>query len=75
MLRRIFVPILLWLALWVPLHAAVDLVTLPSREGTQFTIYNSEDITMVREHRLLTVKEGVDKIQIICTVTPLSSKR
>jgi hypothetical protein len=63
MLRRIFVPILLWLALWVPLHAAVDLVTLPSREGTQFTIYNSEDITMVREHRLLTVKEGVNKIQ------------
>jgi hypothetical protein len=43
--------------------AAVDLVTLPSREGTQLTIYNSEDITMVREHRLLTVKEGVNRIQ------------
>ena len=27
------------------------------------TIYNSEDITMVREHRLLTVKEGVNRIQ------------
>ena len=34
---------------------AVDLVTLPRREGVQLTIYNSEDITMVREHRLLTV--------------------
>ncbi|MGA2032337.1 MAG: hypothetical protein ABSG68_08790 [Thermoguttaceae bacterium] len=44
-------------------RAAVDLVTLPSREGTQLTIYNSEDITMVREHRLLTVKEGVNCIQ------------
>ena len=44
-------------------QAAVDLVTLPSREGTQLTIYNSEDITMVREHRLLTVKEGVNRIQ------------
>src|ERR1035437_6598054 len=43
--------------------AAVDLVTLPTREGTQLTIYNSEDITMVREHRLLTVKEGVNRIQ------------
>ena len=43
--------------------AAVDLVTLPRREGTQLTIYNSEDITMVREHRLLTVKEGVNRIQ------------
>ncbi|MEI8375724.1 MAG: hypothetical protein WCJ35_23120, partial [Planctomycetota bacterium] len=39
-----------------PALAAVDLVTLPTREGTQLTIYNSEDITMVREHRLLTVK-------------------
>jgi hypothetical protein len=43
--------------------AAVDLVTLPTREGTQLTIYNSEDITMVREHRLLTVKEGINRIQ------------
>jgi hypothetical protein len=44
-------------------NAAVDVVTLPTREGTQLTIYNSEDITMVREHRLLTVKEGVNRIQ------------
>jgi hypothetical protein len=43
--------------------AAVDVVTIPTREGTQLTIYNSEDITMVREHRLLTVKEGVNRIQ------------
>jgi len=43
--------------------AAVDLVTIPRREGTQLTIYNSEDITMVREHRLLTVKRGVNRIQ------------
>ena len=41
----------------------VDLVTLPRREGTQLTIYNSEDITMVREQRLLTVKKGVNRIQ------------
>ena len=46
-----------------PASAAVDLVTLPTREATQLTIYNSEDITMVREHRLLTVKEGVNRIQ------------
>jgi hypothetical protein len=63
MLRRVFTPFLLVLALWARLEAAVDLVTLPTREGTQLTIYNSEDITMVREHRLLTVKEGVNKIQ------------
>ena len=28
-------------------RADVDLVTIPRREGTQLTIYNSEDITMV----------------------------
>jgi len=46
-----------------PALAAVDLVILPTREGTQLTIYNSEDITVVREHRLLTVKEGINRIQ------------
>ena len=43
--------------------ADVDLVTIPRREGTQLTIYNSQDITMVREHRLLTVKKGINRIQ------------
>jgi hypothetical protein len=55
--------LMLVVALAAPARAAVDLVTLPTREGTQLTIYNSEDITMVREHRLLTVKEGVNRIQ------------
>jgi hypothetical protein len=48
MLRRIFLPILLWLALWVPLHAAVDLVTLPTREGTQLTIYDDCSLRLAR---------------------------
>ncbi len=51
------------LALTASAIADVDLVTIPRREGTQLTIYNSEDITMVREHRLLTVKPGVNRIQ------------
>ena len=64
MANRTFWPSLgLFLAFSAAAHAAVDLVTLPTREGTQLTIYNSEDITMVREHRLLTVKEGVNRIQ------------
>ncbi|MEM7395285.1 MAG: hypothetical protein AAF492_23380, partial [Verrucomicrobiota bacterium] len=52
-----------WLSVAVSSPATVDLVTLPTREATQLTIYNSEDITMVREHRLLTVKKGVNRIQ------------
>ncbi|NQT39463.1 MAG: hypothetical protein HQ581_18350, partial [Planctomycetes bacterium] len=43
--------------------ADVDLVTIPRREGVQLTIYNSEDITMVRENRLLTVKPGMNRVQ------------
>ncbi|MDP6629731.1 MAG: hypothetical protein QGH42_02660 [Kiritimatiellia bacterium] len=54
---------LLLLMLATAAFASVDLVTLPTREGTQLTIYNSEDITMVREHRLLTVKPGINRIQ------------
>jgi len=45
------------------IFADVNLVTTPRREGVQLTIYNSEDITMVRENRLLTVKQGVNRIQ------------
>ena len=61
--RPIFWPFLLVLVLLKPAQAAIDLVTLPTREGTPLTIYNSEDMTMVREHRLLTVKQGVNRIQ------------
>ncbi|MHC4742717.1 MAG: DUF4139 domain-containing protein [Planctomycetota bacterium] len=41
----------------------VDLVTLPTRETVQLTIYNSADLTLVRESRALTVKEGRNKLQ------------
>jgi len=51
------------IALAAESFAAVDLVTIPRREGVQLTIYNSEDITMVRENRLLTVKRGINRIQ------------
>ena len=38
--------------------AKVDLVTLPTRDTVQLTIYNSADMTLVRESRALTLKEG-----------------
>ncbi|MHC4658914.1 MAG: hypothetical protein ACYS83_07020, partial [Planctomycetota bacterium] len=41
----------------------VDLVTLPSRDTVQLTIYNSADMTLVRESRALTLKEGENKLQ------------
>ncbi len=44
-------------------YAKVDLSTLPERESTQLTIYNSADLTLVRESRPLTLKEGSNKLQ------------
>ena len=41
----------------------VDLVTLPARQSVQLTIYNSEDITLVKETRYLTFKKGANKLQ------------
>ena len=43
--------------------AKVDLVTLPSRDTVQLTIYNSADLTLVRESRALTLKEGENALQ------------
>lgn len=57
---RILISIIFFLA---PLTAAVDLVTLPRRDSTQLTIYNSVDLTMVKESRALTVREGLNRIQ------------
>ena len=58
-IRKTWLALILSVALTGHALAAVDLVTIPRREATQLTIYNSEDITMVREHRLLTVKPGI----------------
>ena len=44
-------------------QAKVDLVTLPSRDTVQLTIYNSADMTLVRESRALTLRDGKNKLQ------------
>ncbi|MHC4461050.1 MAG: DUF4139 domain-containing protein [Planctomycetota bacterium] len=44
-------------------QAKVDLVTLPTRNTVQLTIYNSADLTLVRESRNLTLKNGENKLQ------------
>jgi len=43
--------------------AKVDLVTLPAKDTTQLTIYNSADLTLVRDARSLTLAEGANKLQ------------
>ncbi len=41
----------------------VDLSTLPSRDSVQLTIYNSEDLTLVRETRQISIKNGKNQLQ------------
>jgi hypothetical protein len=44
-------------------QAKVDLTTVPARDTVQLTIYNSADMTLVREQRALTLQEGMNKLQ------------
>src|SRR5690242_19804076 len=41
----------------------VDLSTVPRRDSVQLTIYNSEDLTLVRETRSVTFKRGTNPLQ------------
>ena len=41
----------------------VDLSTVPKRDTVALTIYNSEDLTLVRETRTVTFKNGVNPLQ------------
>ncbi|HVT30474.1 MAG TPA: DUF4139 domain-containing protein [Lacipirellulaceae bacterium] len=41
----------------------IDLSTVPKRDSVQLTIYNSEDITLVRETRVVTFKKGINPLE------------
>jgi hypothetical protein len=45
--------------------SAIELVVLPRRENVQITIYNSADLTLVREKRNLTLKKGWNWLQFM----------
>ena len=52
---------LLFLAPAAP--ARINLVTLPGRDTVQLTIYNSADLTLVKETRHLTLRRGLNKLE------------
>ena len=62
-MKRIILKLLIIAAIASSAWAKIDLVTLPSRDTVQLTIYNSADMTLVRESRALTLKEGGNKLQ------------
>ena len=45
--------------------SAIELVVLPRRDNVQLTIYNSADLTLVRERRNLTMKRGWNWLQFM----------
>jgi len=49
--------------------SAIELVVLPRREDVQLTIYNSADLTLVRERRNLTLKKGWNWLQFMWAQT------
>jgi hypothetical protein len=62
-MRHIIFTLLIIVAVASTGLAKVDLVTLPLRDTVQLTIYNSADMTLVRESRALTLKQGKNALQ------------
>ena len=44
-------------------QARINVVTLPGRDSVQLTIYNSADLTLVKETRVLTFRKGLNKLE------------
>jgi len=44
-------------------HARINVVTLPDRDTVQLTIYNSADLTLVKETRHLTFRKGLNRLE------------
>jgi len=55
----VILPLLLASQAW----ARINVVTLPDRHSVQLTIYNSVDLTLVRETRILTFRKGLNRLE------------
>ena len=59
-----FLALILALTFTLPALARnIDLSTVPPRDTVQLTIYNAEDLTLVRETRVVTFKKGNNPLQ------------
>ena len=43
--------------------ARINVVTLPGRDSVQLTIYNSADLTLAKETRVLTFRKGLNRLE------------
>jgi hypothetical protein len=60
---RHFFPVLLLFLTCALALARINLVTLPGRDTVQLTIYNSVDLTLVKETRHLTFRKGLNRLE------------
>ncbi len=44
-------------------EARINVVTLPGRDTVQLTVYNSADLTLVKETRVLTFRKGLNRLE------------
>jgi len=44
-------------------HAHINVTTLPGRDTVQLTVYNSADLTMVKETRTLVLRKGLNRLE------------
>ncbi len=47
-----------------PAPGRINVVTLPGRDTVQLTIYNSADLTLVKETRVLTFRKGLNRLEL-----------
>ena len=63
LITNLFVAAIVALGANIAVAGNVDLSTVPNRDTVQLTIYNSEDLTLVRETRKLSFKPGANPLQ------------
>jgi len=57
------ITIIFYITLPVLLWAKIDLVTLPSRDKVSLTLYKKPDMTIVREIRNISLRQGINELQ------------
>jgi len=62
-MKKQFILIIIALLSITHIYSAIELVTVPKKEDVQLTIYNSADVTLVKEKRILTFRKGMNRIQ------------
>src|SRR5437773_11485845 len=60
---RLILISVLQLLLAIAAEARINVVTLPGRDSVQLTIYNSVDLTLVKETRHLTFRKGLNHLE------------